>query len=416
MKTKNQISYLLYIFKFNKASIISLIINFIILIYAIFGFFSDTLTNGFSLALFILPTIDIIWQCYGSFSDFKSYFFKKYQPSGNREDINYKNILEGQDWIIENIQNGVVAYKNDFSHYIRNNTFDCTIDRQATEKTNSYIKVNFDTLLPFLFIHYKDVMKKGRKFTNDKKLCLVGEIKTNENAKLCKGYYYNTYLTNKIFTTKLFSDEAPDIYPSYGCQNNSLRLPYEYFSNEIGVSTLAITSDGYLFLQRQGSKADSSTGLLVPSGSGSADWKDYHEGYKFNDIIMFATNRELSEEIGFGNKKTDDIILKSKIIGMFRWMNFGAKPEFVSLSLLKIALNEIKPQKSEQRTTLANEDCFKILKDDKTLNESALEKCWQIADKPNCSVPLCINLKFLRQYISEDRDNFNSFINESINN
>lgn len=416
MKINNLVSYLLYAFKFNKASIISLLINFIILIYAVLGFLNDTLNNTFTLTLFMLPLIDIFWQCYGSFSDFKSNFYKKYQISGKSDDIDYEKFLKEQDWEIENIHNGIVAYKNDITHCLRNKNFEYTIDRQATQKTNSYIKVNYDALLPFLYIHYKDVMKKGKKFTNDKKLCLVGEIKPDDKIRICKGYYYNTYLTNKIFTVKLFSDEAPDIYPPYGCQNSNLNLPYEYFSNEIGVSTLAITSDGYLFFQRQGSHADSSTGLLVPSGSGSADWRDYQDRYTFNDIILFATNRELSEETGFGRKKNNKVILKSKIIGMFRWMNLGAKPEFVSISILNITLNQIKPQKSEQRKTLANEDCFKIIKDDRTLNESELEKCWQIVEKPNCSVPLSMNLKFLHQYILEDKEDFYSFINSNINN
>lgn len=415
MKIQNCINYLKYIFKFNVSHVISLSINFGILSFAIYNFFTDLLTNRISIILFVLPLLDIIWQCYGYFSDFKSFFFKKYQISGNEIDIDYSRMLTNGDWQIEKTPVGVVAYDNTISYEIRNNSFNSTIDEKALKKVESYIKLNFDALLPFLYIHYKDVIRDGKKFTNDKKLCLAGKVAKGENVRLYKGCYYNTYLTNKIFTTKLFSDEAPDIYPPYGCQNNCLRLPYEYFSNEIGVSTLAITADGYLFFQRQGSHADSSTGLIVPSGSGSADWGDYQDGCNLNEIITFATNRELSEEIGYTGKKANRITIKSKIIGMFRWMNFGAKPEFVSLSLISILLNEIEPQKSEQKSHILDDDIFKILNPDGTINDTVLAKCWQVMCSKQCSVPLYMNLKFLKQYITDERDDFYSFINSGLN-
>lgn len=409
---KNRFSYFKFIFKYNKISLISLSINLLILIYALIVFLCDAFSH-FYIIILILPFIDILWQCYSLSSDFKHHFFCKYQTSKNELNVNYSDFVDNSNHI-EKISNNTVSYNFNMCNLIRKNDFPCIIDDQATLKVNSYIKTNYDILFPFLYKHFKDIMKSGINFTNDKKLCLVDEIIPGRKVRFCKGSYYNTYLTNKIFTQKLISDDAPDIYPPYGCQNNNVRLPYEFFSNEIGVSTLAITSDGYLFFQRQGTKADNSPGLLVPSGSGSADWKDYHKRDQFKDTISRATKRELSEETGYGGKHPDRIIKSSKVIGMFRWLNLGGKPEFVSITLMRIPLNEIHPQKSEQKSIINEMDRFMIKKSDGSIDSSELENCWNIMDKTECSIPLYMNLKILKQYIEENINDFSNFIQDSI--
>lgn len=70
------------------------------------------------------------------------------------------------------------------------------------------------------------------------------------------------------------------------------------------MSTIAITSDGFMFFQVQGTHSDSSPGLIVPSGSGSADWNDYKRSSHnhLKEIIDYATVRELLEETGLKSK------------------------------------------------------------------------------------------------------------------
>lgn len=411
MKFKNFISYLKYNFKFKKLEIFSLLINLVFLIFALISFYNNIISKSYLYLILIFPSLDICWQCFGLYTNFRYFFLKKRPEIKDELNIDYNNFFDTTgNYEIFPVNKATVSYDKNICQILQTKKINCKIDRQGKKKTNSYIRINYDNLFPFLYTHYQDAKRSGKCFTNDKKLCLVGEISPNSVARFCQGSYYNTYLTNKIFTKKLINDKVPDIYPPYGSQNKKVKLPYEYFSNEIGVSTLAITNDGYLFIQRQGTHADSSSGLLVPSGSGSADWKDYHNDDTLNDTINRATKRELSEEIGRGSKNADEIILKSKVIGMFRWLNYAGKPEFVSISLLKLNLTDIRPLKSEQRETLSEDDSFQIINSDETINHDKLSTCFAIMNRDECSIPLYMNLKILKEYIENNKNEFYDFI------
>lgn len=52
------------------------------------------------------------------------------------------------------------------------------------------------------------------------------------------------------------------------------RLEKSVMSDHIGISTLAVTTDGYVIILHQNDKALTSTDRLTPSGSGSVDFSD----------------------------------------------------------------------------------------------------------------------------------------------
>ncbi|WP_433726327.1 hypothetical protein ACQP2Y_09125 [Actinoplanes sp. CA-051413] len=112
-------------------------------------------------------------------------------------------------------------------------------------------------------------------------------------------------------------------------------------ANAIGVSTLAFTSDGKLVLTLQGARSASEPGLFAPAGSGSVDLRDVkrHRGGQraLVEFLACAMQRELVEE---SNIRYHDIAW-TEVLGYFRWLNKGAKPEYVGVTLLKLSADEL---------------------------------------------------------------------------
>jgi len=114
-------------------------------------------------------------------------------------------------------------------------------------------------------------------------------------------------------------------------------------ANIIGVSTLAFTSDGMLVLIRQGGDVESSRGLWAPSGSGSMDRADVRASRHFGrhprlkDVVRYAMERELIEECPLPFRD----IIHTKVIGYFRWVNKGGKPEYLGLTKLATHSSEL---------------------------------------------------------------------------
>lgn len=159
-------------------------------------------------------------------------------------------------------------------------------------------------------------------------------------------------------------------------------LKDSYCANSIGMSTLAITNDGKIVILIQG-KANESSGRLVPSGSGSAEYstlekkKDYGEKNSFTDLITYEMCREMLEELqiskinynkiqksNYGdllyvkenikefekdNHKVKDIKAKIKdvydinkynhktyLLGCCRFLHRSGKPDFIGITKLDV--------------------------------------------------------------------------------
>lgn len=108
-----------------------------------------------------------------------------------------------------------------------------------------------------------------------------------------------------------------------------------WLANGIGVSTLAITRDGKLVVQVQSGRNHSSKSAAAPSGSGGLEPIDVVG--TLNDAAIRGANRELCEEVGVRPDEIDTSIL----LGFWRWVSKGAKPEFSSLTLLNADSHEL---------------------------------------------------------------------------
>jgi len=83
--------------------------------------------------------------------------------------------------------------------------------------------------------------------------------------------------------------------------------------------------------------AQSSASLWAPSGSGSVDLRDMRalkaRSQRLRDVIAAAMVRELVEE----SHVTARDIEWTEVLGYFRWLTKGGKPEYVGVTRLRLA-------------------------------------------------------------------------------
>ncbi|GAB5562657.1 MAG: hypothetical protein SynsKO_43040 [Synoicihabitans sp.] len=179
-------------------------------------------------------------------------------------------------------------------------------------------------------------------------------------------------------------------------------------SNHIGANVLGISRDGYAICWIQNTRAQHNNEEIVPTGAGSMDWTDLLDVRKngpsdFIRLIAYAMGRELAEESSFGKLTKSDLLhlAKSvKVIGSFRWLMRGAKPEFIGLVKLTRSAQEFM---ADQREVERVDRFGRILqffpfRDKKT----AIEFCDAIesSDENPPSLPLWVISKRIRELVS----------------
>jgi hypothetical protein len=129
-------------------------------------------------------------------------------------------------------------------------------------------------------------------------------------------------------------------------------LEQSRLANPVGVSTLAFDSRNDLILIQQSEFAQSSKNLWSPSGSGSPEPVDLQTAGTAEagrpdlvDVIRRGMNRELVEE----SHISVDAIHDSRVIGYFRWLNKGGKPEYTGVTLLNRPVTALRRRLSEFR-------------------------------------------------------------------
>ncbi|MDQ0378517.1 hypothetical protein [Amycolatopsis thermophila] len=119
----------------------------------------------------------------------------------------------------------------------------------------------------------------------------------------------------------------------------------------VGVSTVAVTTDGWVLLVVQSNRNSASQSLLAPSGSGSLEPRDL-VGDDLHDVMRAGMERELCEETGLRRSE----ITRTTVVGFARWMERGAKPEFFGLTELSVTRQELvdrRPSRAERDFTSA---------------------------------------------------------------
>ena len=403
IKWRNKLDFIIYGIKIEKINPYFMVINFIILGYALFQYEQFTKEKNV-LILLILIFINIIWQFISTIQDCYQYLKKTgyYYSSSNKTSSKFRldeEIANKYVMIEIPILGSTIIYNPSVNNILINNKIiHPIISKKKAQNVKKYIKTYCDITIHFLNWKWHEVKNHNGSFYNEKKLCMASEIEQNpENdyfVLVNEGCYYNSYLTNNIYNMRMSHQKGFYIAPLLNSRNYPIQdLSASYMSDHIGVSTIAVSNDGYAIILRHNNKTAISSDKLLPSGSGSMNYSDLQKNEDFRTSIIKAAERELCEETHIPL----NVIQKTQIIGFYRDLNRGGKPEFcciTNLSCNKYDIREtISPDNSEQR------DDFKIIQtyNDNRFTPAAIEAIFY--KNPNeFSLALYMNYFMLYKY------------------
>ncbi len=404
IKFKNKWDFIIYGIKIRKINPYFLIINILILIYTL-SQYEQFISEKNILFLLLLIFINIIWQIISTTQDFYSYTKQTdyYCTSLSKISSQFRldhEISNKYKIITISDLNNTIIYSEQINNILTSNApIHIKVSHQKTTKVDKYIKTYKDTLTPFLNYKWHEIKNHNGSFYNEKKLCMASEIEEICNQKeyivlVNKGSYYNSFLTNNIYNMRMSHQNGLYIEPPFNSKNYPIQaLHTSYMSNHIGISTIAVSKNGYAIILRHNNKTAIFSNLLQPSGSGSMNFHDLQENQDFRVNISKAAERELCEETGI----QPDYIQKTLILGFYRDLNRGGKPEFCCVSYLNINRYELQeailPNESEQQ------DDFKTIKlfNNAEFIPSVLENIFTTSSK-EFSLSLYMNYFMLCQY------------------
>jgi hypothetical protein len=237
-----------------------------------------------------------------------------------------------------------------------------------------------------------EIYRKNKYLINENKVCLGSDLyKDTDSVSIFKAGYFHGEVTNELVTKIV---QTQDLKPTakytgwdFLVKSNTgtpklKSIEETDFSNHIGISTLAFSSDNKFVLWRQDESSRQNAGLIMPTGSGSVNWKDWKNigtDKTLSSLVTIAMEREMLEESSLTNVP---IKMATRIFGYYRRLERGGKPEFFGITRTNIHSKKFQPQKKEVRQPYFI-DCkneFENLTDLKIILEREQKK--------NISVPL----------------------------
>jgi 8-oxo-dGTP pyrophosphatase MutT (NUDIX family) len=186
--------------------------------------------------------------------------------------------------------------------------------------------------------------KRGALFFNGDVLCLMEDPAPRQDAlaqpiALQRGTFFDAVCSNELCRYRVVNratGEETDVRArELVTQSGRLvSLAESRLANMIGVSTIAITADGYMLYVHQSNRNTASQSMLAPAGSGTAEPSDVPDrpDFTLQEVIVTAMERELREETGV----LPGDIAETTLTGYGRWLERGAKPEFFGTTRLTI--------------------------------------------------------------------------------
>jgi 8-oxo-dGTP pyrophosphatase MutT (NUDIX family) len=204
----------------------------------------------------------------------------------------------------------------------------------------------------------KAAMSQKRVIFNSEKvrLCSDIDVSVSEAVHLQRTDYVSSLMTDGVAFQNIYlkADHITisDGYSSFLEQvdgNWRLKpLASCRSSNQLGATTLAFSSDGFLVLIDQTLHNRHSAGKVSPSGSGSFDWSELDGNLDgdFFHLVKMAATRELLEETGLDTLSEFDrgsfVLQRMVILGFTRLIHRGGKPEFFCLARLPETMDSIR--------------------------------------------------------------------------
>lgn len=341
MVLRNVWSLLHYAISLKEVKIWAFIINAAILLYSIFHI--KELYANHSIWLFIILVLfNVVWQFLSTIADivqlFKDsdyYFDNKYRIDFTDLKLS-EDVKKRYDKTTVNEDNQIITIHSDEINASLRERKEILIEEINANKTvlHDYIEQEKDKSL--LFLKTKWHHDKKVNFYNEDKLCMVSEIDIQRGkVNVCKGNYYNSFVTNEMFCKRLCHNTKshyvlPPLNPFV--QSITSLSRDSLFSNHIGASGLLMTIDGYIIILEHNNKTAVSPNLFQPTCSGSSDYIDWtaqkkKQQFSLQSVIEEIVLRELKEETCVNR----DQVTKIELIGFFRNLKRGGKPDFCSL-------------------------------------------------------------------------------------
>ncbi|MEU8414446.1 hypothetical protein AB0C24_16815 [Amycolatopsis japonica] len=195
--------------------------------------------------------------------------------------------------------------------------------------------------------HVLPLRAKGRLLFNGAIVGMRGEPLPAAGAtpapiRLHRARFFDAVCSNELSTLRITKTDTGEEYDlrreELADSSGSLRtLASSELADLVGVSTIAFTSDGKLVVVRQSGRNSASALLLAPSGSGSLEPQDLDtpDGGRrrmLHTAVIAGMERELREETGL----LPGEISSTRLAGFARWMERGAKPEFLGITELSV--------------------------------------------------------------------------------
>lgn len=411
---KNFISYLWFVLSLDWFLLVSTVVDVLILGWTFFNW-REVAFQPSLLLVFFGVFINFIWQIFNVASHFS--FLKEEDPRNPLMSMLKKGQDGKKDYGLIRAENELflldypyavnkelgVLENTGIDSLLRNPEIRVTPVLSETKRkvTRMYVKQYKDTLLRFLNHRWYEINKLGGMFTNDEKVCLASELFPDKEGsfkwRITKGCYYHGYLTNFIYT-KYVGGTHYKLFPPVNMSTDPIKpLVNSDFSDHIGVSTLLYTRDGFVYVFRQAGNAGYNANYYMPTGSGSMDFADYKEGEDLRQMVIRGAERELAEESSLKKLLGEDMfsdIVHTTVIGYYRDMERGGKPEFCCVSRVdktKEDLTEfIHPNESE--IARKSDMPFPLRDNEKWLNEIL----------PNASLSLKMNFRYLCEYLEAE--------------
>ncbi|GAB3573012.1 hypothetical protein GCM10027445_31490 [Amycolatopsis endophytica] len=201
---------------------------------------------------------------------------------------------------------------------------------------------------------------RGRLLFNGKVVGMRGEplpsVGNGAPIRLHRTRFFDAQCSNELATLRIARRDSDQVFDlrqrmMVDTAGRLRTLAESPLADIVGVSTVAVTTDGWVPLVIQSDRNSASQSLLAPSGSGSLEPRDLG-GDDLHEIVRAGMERELCEETGLRRNE----IVRTTVVGFARWMDRGGKPEFFGLTELSVSRRELatrRPGSAERDFTAA---------------------------------------------------------------
>lgn len=434
IKLRMWLDYLKYLIFLQQGETIRVLMGFLIFILSVYllehelvSKLKDPHGEQTLNLIIILIIIKFIWESYVTQSELRSYFHiqrsilrnnltKPYVSPNPKEKENGFQAVE-----IPGNKADLIFVSEKVNEYIRQTPLPITLSTHKQQEMRKYIHKHREILLQYFNHYFFNSLHSNRQFTNERKLCLSKDINLNSKQAVCHvGGYYDSFVTNQVSgTTLLIKDKVhttittEHIFPSVqdGDGNHFLSdISSSQMNDHLGCSTIGFTKDNFIILWTQGTNNMFSKDLLAPTGSGSTNYSDLSH-HNLQKTVIKTMERELSEETIYHSDLSKEAssnlnqanLNKTLILGFYRWVTRGGKPEFTGITKLAGNADEYKPRLEEMRSRAP-------LKLKISSIDDLPRVIGQIKSRPNLSTPLYMCLYQLEQVYKSHKEELKEFL------